>query len=99
MSETELRELLGQAGFQIDVLDLVPHATHHPSAEAALQFAQASSFGNYLGRIPAELRGAAERDILAEFEQLRDPEGVPSAGHPASSRSLASQRRTDSVRA
>ncbi|HEY0468129.1 MAG TPA: methyltransferase domain-containing protein [Polyangiaceae bacterium] len=80
VSDTELRELLTRAGFQIDILELVPHATHHPSAEAALQFAQASSFGNYLGRIPAQLRGSAEREILAEFERLREPQGVLQQG-------------------
>ena len=80
VSDTELRELLLRAGFRIDVLELVPHATHHPSAEVALQFAQASSFGNYLGRIPAALRSAAEREILEEFERLRDAHGVPQRG-------------------
>lgn len=80
LSDTELRALLEQVGFDVEVLELVPHATHHASAAAAIQFAQASSFGNYLGRIPAELRGAAERDLLAELEQLRDSQGIPQQG-------------------
>jgi arsenite methyltransferase len=76
----ELSQLLRNTGFAIEHLALEAHSTHHPTAEAAIQFAQASSFGNYLGRIPQELRAAARREIAIELEKLRDPEGILQRG-------------------
>lgn len=80
VSADELSRLFRETGFEIEHLALEAHSTHHASAEAAIQFAQASSFGNYLGRIPEGLRAAARRDIVAELEKLRDPEGIPQHG-------------------
>lgn len=76
----ELGQLLRQTGFAVDQLTLEPHSTHHATAQAAVEFAQASSFGNYLGRIPAELRDAARQEILAELEKVRDSQGILQRG-------------------
>jgi arsenite methyltransferase len=78
VSADELRELLRGAGFSdIELeLELEPNAQLQPSAEAAIEFSDASSFGNYLGHLPAELRASAVRQIKEELEALRTPEGI-----------------------
>ena len=72
----ELDGLLRRAGFDPVVVDEVPHAQVQPSAEAAIDFAQASSFGNLLGHLPPELRQAARAEISAELARLATPEGI-----------------------
>lgn len=80
VTEPELRALLLAAGFELEQLEVIPHQTHHPSARAAVDFAQASSFGNFLGRVPDPLRLSARLEIEAELEKLRTPEGIPQRG-------------------
>ena len=80
VSTEELRALLEESGFTVRRLELRSHVTHHPTAEAAVQHAQASSFGNFLGHLPPALRERAEREVLAEVEKLRTPEGIPQGG-------------------
>ena len=76
----ELRALLAGAGFDVRRLDALPYERHHPSARVAVEFAQASSFGNYLGRVPAPLQLSARLEIEAELDKLRTPAGVPQRG-------------------
>ena len=80
VSAEELRALLGEAGFAVDSISVEPHLTHHPSAEAAVQHAEASSFGNYLGHLPVALRAPARAEIVREVEALRTPLGIPQGG-------------------
>jgi arsenite methyltransferase len=54
----------------------VPHVQFQPSAEAAIDFAQASSFGNFLSHLPPELGRAARAEISAELAQLATPDGI-----------------------
>jgi arsenite methyltransferase len=76
----ELAELLRQTGFAVDSLELEPHLTHHASAQAALDFVQASSFGNFFGRLPEDLRRPARIELEAGLERLRTPQGIPVRG-------------------
>jgi arsenite methyltransferase len=76
----ELEELLAQSGFLLKSLELEPHLTHHESAQAALDFVQASSFGNFFGRLPEDLRRPARSEIEAALEGLRTPQGIPQRG-------------------
>jgi hypothetical protein len=57
-------------------MEVRPHVRYHPTPEAALEFVEASSFGNFLGHLPAELRTAAREEIMRELEQYRTPEGI-----------------------
>lgn len=68
VSTSELKTLLTEAGFQVSQLDsrLTPRPPLTP--EAALQFSEASSFGNFLGHLPPELRRQARQDIKRELE-------------------------------
>jgi arsenite methyltransferase len=76
----ELEEVLVQSGFTLESLELEPHLTHHESAQAALDFMQASSFGNFFGRLPEDLRRPARVEIEAALEGLRTPQGIPQRG-------------------
>ena len=76
VSASELESLLQQTGFTIQKIEVRPHVRYHPTPEAAIEFAEASSFGNFLGHLPAELRAAAGEEIMRELEQYRTPEGI-----------------------
>jgi arsenite methyltransferase len=76
VSAGELDSLLEQAGFTVKKMEVRPHVRYHPTPEAAIEFAEASSFGNFLGHLPAELRTAAGKEIMRELEQYRTPEGI-----------------------
>jgi ubiquinone/menaquinone biosynthesis C-methylase UbiE len=76
VSAGELEGLLKQTGFAVKKLAVRPHVRYHPTPEAAIEFAEASSFGNFLGHLPAELRTAAGEEIMRELEQYRTPEGI-----------------------
>lgn len=76
VSAAELGALFSNAGFTVAKLDLIPNLHFQPSAAAAIEFSQASSFGNFLGHLPEELRSQARQEIEAELETLRTPEGI-----------------------
>lgn len=76
----ELDRLLRGAGFVVETIESRPHVRYHPTAAAAIEFSNASSFGNFLGHLPGKLRDAARQDIEVELERLRTPEGIRQAG-------------------
>ncbi len=80
VSAGELESLLGQTRFAVKKMEVRPHVRYHPTPEAAIEFAEASSFGNFLGHLPAELRTAAREEIKRELEQFRTPEGIRREG-------------------
>lgn len=71
----ELKQLLEDNGFALQLLELPTFRVVHTTAEAVLEHHQASSFGNLLGHLPAELRERATEEIVAELSQLRTAEG------------------------
>ncbi len=76
VNEGELRELLLEAGFEVQSIELLPSRVVYATAGAAIEFSQASSFGNFLGHLPEGLRASAKDEILAEIEAMRTPEGI-----------------------
>jgi ubiquinone/menaquinone biosynthesis C-methylase UbiE len=76
ISAGELENLLHQTGFEIKTITVRPHVRYHPTPEATIEFAEASSFGNFLGPLPADLRTAAREEIMRELERYRTPEGI-----------------------
>jgi arsenite methyltransferase len=69
VSVEELASLLTLAGFEMMTIETRPIARHELTVEAAIRFSEASSFGNFLGHLPEELRAPARKDIRREFEQ------------------------------
>lgn len=72
----ELRGLFEQTGFALSSLEVLPNQVIQPSANAAIEFSQASSFGNFLGHLPTDLRRAARAEIARELEAFRVPDGI-----------------------
>jgi len=72
----ELQGLLQQTGFAISSIEVVPNVTFQPTSSAAIEFSQASSFGNFLGHLPDDLRRSAREEIERELEAFRVPEGI-----------------------
>ena len=69
VSMDELATLLTEAGFEIKSIETRPNVRHELTPEASIRFSEASSFGNFLGHLPAELRVQAREDIRRELEQ------------------------------
>jgi arsenite methyltransferase len=72
----ELEKLLLENGFAIAKLETrvsVRNAAARGqwTVEGALDFAEASSFGNFLGHLPQELQAPAREEIKRELESLR----------------------------
>ena len=80
VSADELDQLLKQTGFGIKKIELRPFVRTDPTPDAAIRFSEASSFGNFLGHLPEELRAAAREEIKRELEQHRTPEGLTRNG-------------------
>jgi ubiquinone/menaquinone biosynthesis C-methylase UbiE len=72
----DLQGLLQRTGFAISSMEVVPNVTFQPTPSAAIEFSQASSFGNFLGHLPEDLRRPAREDIERELEKFRVPEGI-----------------------
>ena len=72
----ELANLPRNAGFEVSKLIAKPNIHLYPTADPALEFFEASSFGHFLGHLPQELRLAAREELKWELEELRTPEGI-----------------------
>jgi arsenite methyltransferase len=76
VSIDELERLLGQTGFGVKKIELRPFVRTDQTPDAAITFSEASSFGNFLGHLPYDLRVAAREEIKRELELHRTPEGI-----------------------
>jgi ubiquinone/menaquinone biosynthesis C-methylase UbiE len=76
----ELRALLQTTGFQARFVEVREHQFRHTGPEDALRFMEASSFGNVLGHLPAELRELARTRVRERFAALAGPDGIVSSG-------------------
>jgi ubiquinone/menaquinone biosynthesis C-methylase UbiE len=61
----EMRALFQTTGFRLRAIEVRESERRHPSAEAAVRFLEASSFGNAFGHLPTVLRPTA-RDRLRQ---------------------------------
>ena len=68
VSAEELASLLTEPGFVVRSIETRPNVRPEMTAEAAIRFSEASSFGNFLGHLPAELRAQAREEIRRELE-------------------------------
>jgi ubiquinone/menaquinone biosynthesis C-methylase UbiE len=77
VSASELDQLLRGAGFAPELVEVRPDVSYQRTAEAAIDFSQASSFGNFLGHLPEKLRGTARKEIARQLELTRTEQGIP----------------------
>ncbi len=82
-TSTELVLLVLESGLELLELHVTPTVSVHPSGEAFVEFAEASSFGSLLGMVPEELRASLRADLVSAFEGRRGPEGVVVRGWEA----------------
>jgi hypothetical protein len=78
---TELINLLSEAGFEIETVEVRRNLTRHEDGEEFVNFLESSSFGNYLTHVPEALRPAVRVDFTDELESLNRGNGVESVGH------------------
>ena len=76
----EMRALFDAAGFVPTLIEVSPSVQVHATPEAAVRFSEASSFGNLLAHLPAELRPAARDAMAARLAALMTPEGIVQQG-------------------
>lgn len=74
----ELRALLQTTGFQPVLVEVRESPLRHAGPEDALRSMEASSFGNVLGHLPAELREHARARVREKFAPLAGPDGIVS---------------------
>jgi arsenite methyltransferase len=67
VTQEELRDYLTEAGFKIAKLELRERDQPEAAPEELIQFSEASSFGNFLGHLPMDLRESARADIKLEL--------------------------------
>ena len=75
-----MRALLHAAGLEPTLIEVRPSVQVHATPEAAVRFSEASSFGNLLGHLPAELRPQACEAMVRKLEALMTPEGIVQQG-------------------
>ncbi|MFO1159663.1 MAG: methyltransferase domain-containing protein [Reyranellaceae bacterium] len=88
----QMRTLLEQAGFTAIRIELRPAEQAFVDAEAIIRFSEASSFGNFLGYLPPELRVRAREEIRRRLQEQvgdqpivrRDPRMIVIARTPIS---------------
>ena len=66
VSIEEMRSLLVEAGFEVKLVEARQISRPQATPEEAMVFSEASSFGNFLGHLPEELRAQAREEIIRE---------------------------------
>ncbi len=72
----EIRALFETTGFAPTLIDQQPMEQSYPSAEQAVRFLEASSFGNFLGHLPQELVYRARVTILRRLAAIATDQGI-----------------------
>jgi arsenite methyltransferase len=67
---------LEASGFEPARVEVVETEQCFPSAESALRFSDASSFGNVFSHLPAELRSQARARVLRRLGEIVGPGGL-----------------------
>lgn len=76
VDEGEMRELLEAAGFDVRTIDVYDAPHVHASPDAAVRYAESSSFGNLLAHLPQDLRPAARETLVRELAAIAAPDGT-----------------------
>jgi arsenite methyltransferase len=76
VDEDEMRALFEAAGFEVKSIEVYVTTHVHASADAVVRYSEASSFGNLLAHLPAELRPAAREALVRELAALAAPDGA-----------------------
>ncbi|HTR84277.1 MAG TPA: methyltransferase domain-containing protein [Reyranella sp.] len=72
----ELRALFETTGFAATQIEMRENEQRFPSAEAAIRFSEASSFGNFLGHLPDDLKFRARSIIRQRLTAITTADGI-----------------------
>ncbi|HVJ91057.1 MAG TPA: methyltransferase domain-containing protein [Labilithrix sp.] len=75
-TSTDLVLLILESRLELVELHVTQHVSRHESGEAFLDFAEASSFGNFLRIVPEELQASLRADLVSGFDGKREPDGI-----------------------
>jgi ubiquinone/menaquinone biosynthesis C-methylase UbiE len=73
---TETVNMIVASGLELAELHVGQRSRTHASGTEVVDFVEASSFGNFLRIVPADLRASFAADLAAAFEAQRGPEGI-----------------------
>jgi arsenite methyltransferase len=76
LATSEILNALAAQGLDLVELHLLRRTQLFQGGEDVVDFAEASSFGNFLSLVAAEHRGSARADLIAAFEKIRQPDGI-----------------------
>ncbi len=76
LTTTEIVTLLGEQQMELVELHVVRRTQIFPSGEGVVDFAQASSFGNFMSLVPEPLHRQLRTDLTSAFERIREPDGI-----------------------
>ncbi|MFZ4701805.1 MAG: class I SAM-dependent methyltransferase [Candidatus Methylumidiphilus sp.] len=68
--------LLDTAGFSVTSAEIKTFTDYFDAPQTVIDFSLSSSFGNFLGKLPAEVKLAAIEAIKIALETLRTPKGI-----------------------
>jgi ubiquinone/menaquinone biosynthesis C-methylase UbiE len=80
VDEQEMRMLLEEAGFTPTLIELRQTEQAFPSPELAIRYAEASSFGNFLGHLPDDLRAEAREEVRRRLAVIAASTGLVQRG-------------------
>ena len=72
----EMRAFFEITGFAATLIEVRESTRMWPSPEAAIRFSEASSFGNFLGHLPLELKARARTTIRQRLQGLMTADGI-----------------------
>lgn len=76
----EMGALFDAAGFAADRLEVRGNEQRFPTPDAAIRYTEASSFGNFLGHLPDEMKPLARERVAARLTGIMGPDGIVQEG-------------------
>jgi ubiquinone/menaquinone biosynthesis C-methylase UbiE len=73
--------LLNAAGFSVTSAEIKTFTDYFDAPQTVIDFSTSSSFGNFLGKLPAEAKHAAIEAIKIALEALHTPKGIELQRH------------------
>jgi ubiquinone/menaquinone biosynthesis C-methylase UbiE len=78
---TEMVTMILKSRLDLVLLKVVERRRTHATGHAVVDFVESSSFGNFLGIVPEELRPGLRDDLAAALDELKGPDGIVMRDH------------------
>jgi arsenite methyltransferase len=80
VDEAEMRALFDAAAFDVTLLEVRDNEQCFATPDAAIRYSEASSFGNFLGHLPDDLKPLAREKVAARLAGVMGAEGLVQQG-------------------